>query len=97
MKNVIPLIVLFLVLSALAVEACTSIIISGKSTPDGRPLIWKNRDTDTFQNAIRYFNGGKYNSMGLIDSDDPTGKAIWAGYNSAGFAIMNTASYNLIM
>ena len=97
MKNVIQLIVLFLVLSALPVEACTSIIISGKSTPDGRPVMWKNRDTDTYQNAIMYFNDGKYNSMGLIDSDDPTGKAIWIGYNSAGFAIMNTASYNLIM
>jgi hypothetical protein len=35
--------------------------------------------------------------MGLIDSDDPTGKSVWIGYNSAGFAIMNTASYNLIM
>ena len=59
--------------------------------------MWKNRDTDIFQNAIMYFNDGKYNSMGLIDSDDPTGKAIWAEYNSAGFAIMNTASYNLIL
>lgn len=97
MKNIIPLIVLFLVSSALPVEACTSIIISGKSTPDGRPVMWKNRDTDTYQNSIMYFNDGKYNSMGLIDSDDPTGKAIWIGYNSAGFAIMNTASYNLIM
>jgi hypothetical protein len=97
MKNILVLSILLLVFSCLTTEACTSIIISGKNTPDGRPIMWKNRDTDTFQNAIKYFNDGKYNSIGLIDSDDPAGKSIWIGYNSAGFAIMNTASYNLIM
>lgn len=97
MKNILFLLVSLLVLSCLPVDACTSIIISGKHTPDGRPIMWKNRDTDTFQNAVMFFNDGKYHSLGLIDSDDPTGKAIWIGYNSAGFAIMNTASYNLIM
>ena len=97
MKNISVLTSLFLVFSFLISDACTSIIISGKSTPDGRPVMWKNRDTDTYQNAIKYFNDGKYNSIGLIDSDDPIGKSIWIGYNSAGFAIMNTASYNLIM
>jgi len=97
MKNILILLVLLVVLPYLPLDACTSIIISGKNTPDGRSIMWKNRDTDTFQNAIRYFNDGKYTSIGLIDSDDPTGKSVWIGYNSAGFAIMNTASYNLIM
>jgi len=97
MKIIPGLTVMILVFSYLSSDACTSIIISGKNTPDGRPIMWKNRDTDTYQNAVMYFNDGKYNSMGLIDSDDPKGKAIWIGYNSAGFAIMNTASYNLIM
>lgn len=91
------LLVGILFISEMPVWACTSIIISGKNTPDGRPIMWKNRDTDTYQNAIRYFSDGKYTSLGLIDSDDPTGKSVWIGYNSAGFAIMNTASYNLIM
>jgi len=97
MKNILILLVLLFVLPYLPLDACTSIIISGKNTPDGRPIMWKNRDADTFQNAIRYFNDGQYTSIGLIDSDDPTGKSVWIGYNSAGFAIMNTASYNLIM
>jgi len=97
MKNILAILVLLMVISDLHVHACTSIIISGKYTPDGRPIMWKNRDIDTYQNAIRYFNDGKYSSLGLIDSDDPTGKSVWIGYNSAGFAIMNTASYNLIM
>lgn len=97
MKNIIAILVLLTVISDLHVQACTSIIISGKYTPDGRPIMWKNRDTDTYQNAIKYFDDGKYTSIGLIDSDDPAGKSVWIGYNSAGFAIMNTASYNLIM
>ena len=97
MKKLIAFVVLFLAIAELPSRACTSIIISGKSTPDGRPIMWKNRDTDNYQNAIRYFNDGKYASMGLIDSDDPTGKSVWIGYNSAGFAIMNTVSYNLIL
>ncbi len=97
MKNILLVLYFLLALTDVEIQACTSIIISGKATPDGRPIMWKNRDTDTFQNAIKYFDDGKYTSMGLIDSDDPTGKSIWIGYNSAGFAIMNTASYNLIM
>ena len=97
MKKLMVLLVTFLLVCCLHVDACTSIIISGKHTPDGRPIMWKNRDTDTYQNAIMYFNDGKYKSIGLIDSDDPAGKSVWIGYNSAGFAIMNTASYNLIL
>ncbi|MFZ4547789.1 MAG: carcinine hydrolase/isopenicillin-N N-acyltransferase family protein [Bacteroidales bacterium] len=97
MKYLLSFSAFFLLSLNLTVEACTSIIISGKSTPDGRPIMWKNRDTDTYQNAIKYFDDGKYASIGLIDSDDPSGESVWIGYNSAGFAIMNTASYNLIM
>lgn len=97
MKKQLAFFVLYLVISHLPSMACTSIIISGKGTPDGRPIMWKNRDTEKYQNAIMYFNDGKYASMGLIDSDDPLGKSVWIGYNSAGFAIMNTASYNLIL
>lgn len=97
MKKLTLLILILLIPAGAQVLACTSVIISGKSTPNGRPILWKNRDTDTYQNAIKFFDDGKYNSIGLIDSDDPEGKSVWIGYNSAGFAIMNTASYNLIM
>jgi len=97
MKKILLLIWLFTAFDNVSVQACTSIIISGKATPDGRPIMWKNRDTDSYQNAIKYFDDGKYKSIGLIDADDPAGQAVWIGYNSAGFSIMNTASYNLIM
>ena len=97
MKQIVLIFSLLLAIDHGIVQACTSIIIAGRATPDGRPVMWKNRDTDSYQNAIKYFDDGKYKSIGLIDADDPAGHAVWLGYNSAGFSIMNTASYNLIM
>lgn len=78
-----------------SISACTTAIVSGKATPDGRPLLWKHRDSDFHQNKLMYFKGDKYNFIGLVNSIDTTGKKIWAGTNSAGFCIMNSASYNL--
>lgn len=75
--------------------ACTVAVISGKYTKDGRPLLWKNRDTKAIHNQIMYFEDGKYSYMGLVNSGDITGKSVWIGQNSTGFAIMNSASYNL--
>ncbi|MDD2491318.1 MAG: hypothetical protein PHV12_03885 [Bacteroidales bacterium] len=74
--------------------ACTSAIITGKLTPDGRALLWKHRDTGEDNNRIEYFKGKKYNFTALVNSPDKGG-VIWIGTNSAGFSIMNTASYNL--
>ena len=74
--------------------ACTSAIITGKQTPDGRPLLWKHRDTDELNNRVEHFSGKKYSFIALVNSSDKDGIA-WTGTNSAGFSIMNTASYNL--
>ncbi len=74
---------------------CTTAVISGKYTKNGRPLLWKNRDTWSVNNKIMIFDDGKYKYTGLVNSTDSLGKYIWIGYNSAGFAIMNSASYNL--
>ena len=74
---------------------CTSAIISGKCTKDGRPLMWKHRDTGELNNRIEYFTGKKYDFLALVDSPESDVPQAWAGTNSAGFCIMNTASYNL--
>lgn len=74
--------------------ACTSVIISGKARADGRPLIWKNRDTDSLANSIRHYNGEKYSFISLVNTGCTEGES-WIGVNTAGFAIMNTASYCL--
>ena len=75
--------------------ACTTAIISGHFTPDGRPLLWKNRDTGDLDNKLMYFTDGKYDYIGLVNSKDTTGSEVWTGMNTAGLAIMNSASYNL--
>lgn len=91
---------LFIILACLSIilqhsEACTSIIISGKATPDGRPLMWKHRDTGVLYNHIVFVNEGGYRFLGLANSDSTQADAIWTGSNETGFSIMNTASFNL--
>jgi hypothetical protein len=74
--------------------ACTSAIISGKITADGRPLLWKHRDTNNENNRMAFCKGAKYDFLALLNSSDGENTA-WTGSNSSGFSIMNTASYNL--
>jgi hypothetical protein len=74
--------------------ACTTFIISGKYTPDGKPILYKNRDTDEMNNSLVFFSDGKYKYIGLVDGNEDWSKMVWGGYNEAGFAIMNSAAYN---
>lgn len=76
-------------------RACTTAVISGKRTVTGRPLIWKVRDTEAFGNHIRRFRSPIGEYVGLINNDDTEGEAVWGGHNSHGFAIMNSASFNV--
>lgn len=66
-------------------------------TRDGRPLLWKNRDTSHLINYVARTEAGDstHAYVALYNSDDPDAEEAWIGYNDAGFAIMNTASYNL--
>ena len=76
--------------------ACSSAVISGKVTPDGRPLLWKNRETGHLRNHMAYVKGEKYDFVANVNSDNfPDLKEAWVGSNTAGFALMNTQSYNL--
>jgi len=74
--------------------ACTTFLVSGKYTSDGKPLLFKNRDTDEMQNSLSYFTDGQYKYIGLVDGVKDWNKMIWSGYNETGFAIINTAAYN---
>lgn len=80
---------------AIATFACTSVIISGRVTYDGRPLMLKHRDTGTLDNRINYVSATdtSFAYIGLVNVPDVDG--VWTGTNEVGFAIMNTASYNL--
>ncbi|MCU0290921.1 MAG: hypothetical protein MUF10_02890 [Thermoanaerobaculaceae bacterium] len=98
---VVRSVMLVVVLVALAgtvpvpATACTTAVISGAATADGRPLLWKNRDADDLHNQVVYREDGRYAYVGVVNQGDTAGLQIWAGVNSAGFAIMNSASYNL--
>ncbi|MCX6163089.1 MAG: carcinine hydrolase/isopenicillin-N N-acyltransferase family protein [Ignavibacteriae bacterium] len=86
---------LFIFLIPLKIIPCTTAIISGKITPDGRPLLWKNRDTDDLYNNLIYINGSKYSYIAIVNSNDKNPGQVWIGMNNAGFSIMNSVSYNL--
>ncbi len=98
MKKIFSLSLLVLALCwSVTTDACTSAIFTGKATPDGRPLLWKHRDTGELNNRIEFFpsgNGRKYSFLGLVNSPVQDGE-VWTGTNEVGFSIMNTASYNL--
>jgi len=71
-------------------EECTVAIISGTATLDGRPLLWKNRDSSIRENEVAFFRGSRYDFLGVINAGDTT--QVWMGVNSAGLAIMNSES-----
>ena len=81
-------------LSCIEAFCCTSVIISGNVRADGRPVMLKHRDTGELNNCIKWFQGEKYSFIGLMNSS-ATGGEVWSGTNSAGFCIMNTATYDL--
>ena len=89
--------ILIVMLAVVAGEACTSAIVSGKLTANGRPLLWKNRDTGDQNNRVERFKAhdGLLEFVALMDARDSRDSAAWMGFNERGFAIMNTASYNL--
>lgn len=95
MKQIYIILLCLCIASMESIHACTSAIISGKITPDGRPVMWKNRDTSDLLNCVRYMKGEKYNFIAVTGyAKNP--RSVWIGTNEAGFSIMNTVSYNLI-
>ncbi len=77
------------------VKACTSVLVSGKVSKDGRPFILKNRDTYSLDNLIVQVKGEKYRYIAVVSASDSLPESVWSGHNEKGFAIVNTAAYNL--
>ena len=76
-------------------NACTTAVISGAATADGRPVLWKNRDASDLHNQLVACNDGLYRYIGVVNQGDTAALQVWAGINTQGFAIMNAASYSL--
>lgn len=88
-------VILFALLNTVNSFACTSVIVSAKVTANRCPIMIKNRDTGEMNNRIEYFKGPVYSFIGLVNSPYNGKGEVWSGTNSAGFSIMNTASYNI--
>ncbi len=71
-------------------EGCTVAVISAQATVDGRPLLWKNRDSSFRENEVAFFRGVRHDFLGVINAGDTT--QVWMGVNTAGLAIMNAES-----
>lgn len=71
---------------------CTTAIISGEVTQDGRPILWKNRDMNNPDQEFAYFEDGEYSYTTNIDAGDTLNA--WGGVNSVGFAIENSTALN---
>lgn len=91
---ILALIAIF-VLPLLAGEECTTAIVSGEASFNGAPLLWKNRDTGHIYNKVVYIKEVPYSYIAVVNHDETSGRSVFAGINSAGFAIMNSVAYNL--
>lgn len=88
------LMVLSLVVVNADLHACTTAVISGKATIDGRPILWKNRDTsDALHNEVAVIEGGKYKAVAVVNAGSR--KTVWMGVNEVGFCIENSLSRDL--
>lgn len=92
-------IILTVAVAALPTAAfpCTSAIVAASANPSGRPILWKHRDTSTTDNKVEYIapTADSFGYVALFNASDRDLREAWMGMNDAGFAVMNTASYNI--
>lgn len=72
---------------------CTTGLASGNATPDGRPLLWKNRDVGNMNQEFHYYDDGRIPFISITyraETDE-----YYGGVNAEGFALENSNSYNL--
>ena len=82
---------LFALLLILEGNACTMVLVSGKATSDGRPLMLKNRDSgDGLGVEMRIVETERFTYLGQFSKSK-----VWGGFNEKGLAIANTLSYNV--
>lgn len=73
---------------------CTTGLASGLATPDGKPLLWKNRDLGGGSNQeFHYVSDGRIPFIGMTYANRLD--EYYGGINAVGFAVENSNSYNL--
>lgn len=89
------ILLLVLTLTARPAPGCTVAVVSGKATPDGRALLWKNRDAAAVDNKLMFFRGVKYAFVAVVSAGEAEPGGVWSGLNSEGLALMNSAAPDL--
>lgn len=77
---------------AQTLEGCTIGVASGQATVDGRPLLWKTRDTSDQDNEVSFNSSYRYKFISVITARSTTA---WMGVNDKGFAILNAVADDL--
>lgn len=79
------------------VGACTSAIVGIQRGAGGRWLLWKHRDSGHPDNYVRRIaaTDSTLSYVALFNAADTASLESWIGFNEVGFAVMNTATYNL--
>ena len=75
--------------------ACTTAIVTAGASRSGRPMLWKQRDASDPYNVIANVSGGRFAYTGLFPTSDSLHTKCYAGINEAGFALINSLSYNM--
>lgn len=88
---------IFYFVSCIEGYACTSIIVSGKASVDGRPFIFKNRDVNSKDQIVVIYKGEKYRYTAItsIANGAIQRNRLSSGFNETGFSILNTVAHNL--
>lgn len=83
--------------AVITAEGCTSAIVAASASADGRAMLWKHRDSGFADNFVERVNAtdSTYSYVALFNAGDTELREAWIGFNEKGFAVMNTASYNL--
>ena len=92
MHGVRNIIIVICTLVQLVGEACTIVAVSGRVTEDGRPMLLKNRDSDSENVFIKI---GRESDLVYLSQCIVGSSWTLSGYNESGFAIINSHSYNM--
>jgi len=76
------------------VEECTIGVASGRGTSDGRPLLWKTRDSNETDNEVKYNTSCTHKFICVSGAGSST--LSWMGVNEHGFSIVNSTSADLV-
>jgi len=99
--SLIVLIILFLLANLLnaqieycdpPLEGCTIGVAAGVATSDGRPLVWKTRDSSSEDNEVIYNTSFPIKFLSVVTAGYSYS---WMGVNEKGFAIINSMSADL--